>query len=254
MAGRLEGKVVIITGSGGSIGRACAVMAAREGAKVVGCDINAEWSAETVSIATREGGEMIAVHPCDLTRPDDVEKMVELALDTYGGVDGIFNNAGSAWFNWMDDITFDDWRKTMDIELDAIFHCCKAVWPRMKERGGGSIINMGSTSGKEALSFLPALAHMAAKGGVIAMTKQLAMEGAPHLIRANTISPGSILTNQSRPFHEQEEWRVKIEAKIMLDRVGMPEDIAPLIVYLLSDESTFVTGADLAIDGGTTAW
>jgi NAD(P)-dependent dehydrogenase (short-subunit alcohol dehydrogenase family) len=124
----------------------------------------------------------------------------------------------------------------------------------MTKRGSGSIINVGSTSGKVAYQVLPALAHMAAKGGVIAMSKQIAMEGGPYGIRCNTISPGLVLTAQTKAFIETPEWFAPMKAKLMLGRVGTPEDIAPLAVYLASDESSWVTGADFAIDGGTTAW
>jgi NAD(P)-dependent dehydrogenase (short-subunit alcohol dehydrogenase family) len=120
--------------------------------------------------------------------------------------------------------------------------------------GGGSIINVGSTSGKIAYEVLPGLAHMAANGGVIAVTKQLAMEGGKHKVRCNTISPGLVLTAQTKVFIDMPEWFAPMKAKLMLGRVGLPEDIAPLAVYLASDESSWVTGADFAIDGGTTAW
>ena len=109
MAGRLDGKVAIITGSGGSIGRACCLGFAAEGARVVGTDLNPDWAEETVDLVTSAGGEMVSQHPCDLTDPEQVQAMVDLATSTYGRVDAIYNNAGTAWFNWMDDITFEDW-------------------------------------------------------------------------------------------------------------------------------------------------
>jgi len=128
------------------------------------------------------------------------------------------------------------------------------VLPHMMKRGSGSIINVGSVSGKVAYQVLPALAHMAAKGGVIAMTKQIAMEAGKHGVRCNTISPGLVLTAQTKAFIENPEWFAPMRAKLMLGRAGTPDDIAPLAVYLASDESSWVTGADFAIDGGTTAW
>jgi NAD(P)-dependent dehydrogenase (short-subunit alcohol dehydrogenase family) len=145
-------------------------------------------------------------------------------------------------------------RRARELELDVVFHACQAVFPHMKKRGRGSIINVGSTSAKIAQEVLPALAHMGAKGGVVAMSKQIAMAGGKHQIRCNTLSPGLVLTAQTRAFINTPEWFAPMKAKLMLGRAGLPEDIAPLAVYLASDESSWVTGADFAIDGGTTAW
>jgi NAD(P)-dependent dehydrogenase (short-subunit alcohol dehydrogenase family) len=131
---------------------------------------------------------------------------------------------------------------------------CKAVWPHMVARGGGSIINLASANAYVALKNSPALAHTAGKGGVLAMTRQLAMEGAPHRIRANSISPGMIVTTATKPVLEKPEFMAAVKEKLMLDRLGVPDDIAWGAVYLASDEAAFVTGADLSIDGGAIAW
>jgi len=239
---RLKGKVCIITGTGGGMGRAAAILFAKEGARVVGCDINAANAQATLETVRSLDGQMISLHPCDMS------------VRTYGRIDVLYNNASMAYFAWLGDMTHEQWSKTLREELDIVFHGCQAVFPHMIKAGGGSIINVGSTSGKIAYQVLPALAHTAAKGGVIAMTKQIAMEGGKHGIRCNTISPGLVMTNQTREFINNAEWFAPMKAKLMLGRVGVPEDIAPLAVYLASDESTWVTGADFAIDGGTTAW
>ncbi|HVO45667.1 MAG TPA: SDR family oxidoreductase [Steroidobacteraceae bacterium] len=254
MSGRLRGKVCVITGTGSGMGRAAARLFAREGAKVVGCDINEATGKATLDMVLHEGGEMISLQPCNMAQRADVDRLMALAEKTYGGVDVLYNNGSMAYFAWLPEMTYESWSNTLREEIDLVFHACQAVFPIMQRRGGGSIINVGSTSGKVAYKVLPALAHMAAKGGVIAMSRQIAMEGGPHGIRCNTLSPGLVLTAQTKAFIGNPEWFGPMKAKLMLGRVGTPEDIAPLAVYLASDESSWVTGADFAIDGGTTAW
>lgn len=254
MTDRLKGKVCIITGTGGGMGRAAAILFAKEGARVVGCDINAQNAEATLDTVRSAGGQMVSLHPCDMSVRSDVDSLMDFTIRSYGRIDVLYNNASMAHFGWLPDMTYERWSKTLREELDVVFHGCQAVFPHMLKAGGGSIINVGSTSGKIAYEVLPALAHTAAKGGVIAMTKQIAMEGGKHAIRCNTISPGLVLTNQTREFINMPEWFAPMKAKLMLGRVGLPEDIAPLALYLASEESTWVTGADFAIDGGTTAW
>jgi NAD(P)-dependent dehydrogenase (short-subunit alcohol dehydrogenase family) len=236
------------------MGRAAALLFAREGAKIVGCDVNEATGQATLEAVRAIGAHMVSLQPCDMAKRADVDRLMALTVDTYGGVDVLYNNGSMAYFAWLADMTYESWSNTLREEIDLVFHACQAVFPLMKSRGGGSIINVGSVSGKMAYKVLPALAHMAAKGGVIAMTKQVAMEGGPHGIRCNTISPGLVLTAQTKAFIDNPEWFGPMRDKLMLGRVGLPEDIAPLALYLASDESSWVTGADYAIDGGTTAW
>ena len=254
MSDRLKGKVCIITGTGSGMGRAAALLFAHEGAKIVGCDVNEATGQATLGAVRAGGGDMMSLQPCNMAKRADVDRLMALAVDAYGGVDVLYNNGSMAYFAWLTDMTYESWSNTLREEIDLVFHACQAVFPLMKSRGGGSIINVGSVSGKMAYKVLPALAHMAAKGGVIAMSKQVAMEGGPHRIRCNTISPGLVLTAQTKAFIDNPEWFGPMRDKLMLGRVGLPEDIAPLALYLASDESSWVTGADYAIDGGTTAW
>ena len=147
------------------------------------------------------------------------------------------------------------WKRTIVGELDIVFLACKAAWPHMKASGGGSIINFSSANAYEALQASGALAHCATKGGVLAMTRQLAMEGGQHNIRANTICPALIVTSATKPRLDHEPgFREIVAAKMMLPRLGTPEDIAYCATFLASDESSWVTASDYKVDGGATSW
>lgn len=254
MANRLKDKVTIITGIGSGMGRAAALLFAAEGAKVVGCDVNEGGCMETVSAIQAQGGEVVALQPCDPSEPAQALALIDLAIASFGRLDVLYNNAAAVHFAPIEAMTHEMWAATMKGELDIVFNACKAAWPYLKQNRG-SIINCGSTSGKIAYEVLPALAHAAGKGGVIAMTRQLAMEGGKHGIRANSISPGLVRTGATAALIEDPEWFGPMKRKLMLDgQVGTPEDIAYCALYLASDEAKWVTGADFAVDGGTTAW
>ncbi len=253
MAGRLEGKVCIVTGSGGSIGRATALMFAREGAHVVGCDIVAEGAQETVELAVKAGGSMISVHPCDLTEKAQCERLVAAAVKAFGGVDVLFNNGAMAYFAWIDAMEDDVWYKTINEELNIVFLLTRAAWPELSKRGG-AIVNTASVSAWMGYKMLPGLAHTTAKGGVLSMTRHLAMEGRAHGIRANSVSPGLIESTQTKPHLANPEWKQQMCERIMLDRAGKPEEVAAAVTFLASDEASFITGTDLRVDGGTLAW
>ena len=251
--GRLANKVCLITGSGGSIGCAAALWFAREGACVVGCDVNAAAGEETVAKVHAAGGNMVSLQPCNLTKAGDCQQLVDFALEHFGRIDVLFNNAGAAYFGWLPELSADDWHRTINEEVNLVFLLTQAAWPELVKTGG-VIINTASVSAWLSYKVLPAIAHTAAKGAVLAMTRQLAMEGAPNGIRANSISPGLIETNPTRTLLADEDWSKTMLDKIMLGRPGTPEEVAAVAIFLASDESSFITGADIRVDGGTTAW
>jgi NAD(P)-dependent dehydrogenase (short-subunit alcohol dehydrogenase family) len=168
--GILDEKVVLITGTGGGLGRVAAQTFAREGAKVVGCDINVDANNETVELVRRAGGEMTGIAPIDLTHPEQARKMVEDAVAAYGRVDVVYNNASRPYFGPMPDFSIDDWRATITGELDIPFFVSKFAWPHLVRRGGGVIINVASMADMIAGETPPMVGHVAAKAGVIAMT------------------------------------------------------------------------------------
>lgn len=251
--GRLAGKVAVVSGVGAGIGKGCALMFAQQGAKVVGCDLNSGQAQATAAEAQALGFPIEIVAPCDMTQEADVKALMDGVGQTHGAIHVLVNAAAVAVFDWIEDLSYADWRTTLAGELDSVFLACRAAWPHMRRAGGAAIINFASANAHVALEGSPALAHCAGKGGVLAMTRQLALEGAPHGIRANTISPGLIVTAATTAHLETPGFRDAVMAKSLVKRLGQPEDIAWAALYLASDESTFVTGADFNIDGGATA-
>lgn len=252
-SGRLAGKVCMITGTGGSMGRAAALMFAREGALVVGCDINVQSGEGTVRAVRDEGGQMVSLHPCDLTDAAACQAVVDLALGKFGKIDVLYNNAAMAYFGWIEDLSDELWRRNMDEEVNLVWLLTKAVWPHLKARGG-AIVNTASVSGHQTFRALPGIAHSTAKGAILGMTRHLALEGRHHGIRANSISPGVILTKQTEPLLQDPDWSSAMLGNIMLGRLGAPEEVASVALFLASDEASYVTGTDIIVDGGVCIW
>ena len=249
--GRLDGKVALITGTGGGIGRAAAALFAAEGATVVGCDLDPARAEETVEQVRGAGGTMTSSAPVDLADEALVRSWVDAAAAEHGGVDVLYNNAGLTSFAPLEQVTLEDWSFTLRNELDLVFLACKHAWPHLRARGGGSVVNVGSTAGLTGSLTLDRTAHTASKGAVIALTRQLAAEGARHGIRVNTISPGMTVTPQTRHLFDDPDHPIsRIADHIPLGRPGLPEDVARCALFLASDESSYVTGANLVVDGG----
>lgn len=253
--GILDGKIVLVTGAGSGLGRVAAQTFAREGARVVGCDINAKANDETVRLTQLAGGDMVGIAPFNLTAPDDAHQMVEQGAAAYGGLDVVYNNAAIQFFGSLPDFSIKNWRATIAGELDIPFFVSKYAWPHLVRRGGGVILNVASMAGVIAGEVPPMVGHVAAKAGVIAMTRQFALEGARHGIRAVAISPGPFLTPASdRDLGDDQTARDAITRKTLLKRFGRPEELAEIAAFLASDKAAYITGANYLVDGGATAW
>lgn len=237
MADRLSGKVAVVTGAANGIGEGIADMFRAEGATVV-----------TVDLAQAD-------HAIDLTDEAAVQAAFAQVGSAHGRIDILVNAAAFAVFGWIETLTYADWKRTLAGELDIVFLPTRAAWPWLKASGAASIVNFASANARHALEGSPALAHCAGKGGVLAMTRQLAMEGAPHGIRANTIAPGFIRTAATaRHLAADPAFEAQVLAKNMVKLLGEPRDIAFAATWLASDEARYVTGADIPVDGGATAW
>ena len=248
---RLDGKRVLITGTAGGQGQAAQAMFAREGARIAGCDIQPGAAERTASDLAGEGFD-VRGDTVDISDPDAARAWVEQSAQRLGGIDVLYNNAAGYGFAPFAEMTLETWRHVMRVELDIIFHTTQPAWKYLLQAGGASIINTASMSALRGIAPLGQAAHAAAKGGVVALTKTLAAEGAVDGIRANSISPGFVKT-PATDAAVGDELRAFQLGMHLIRRAGLGEDIAYLAVYLASDESTWVTGQNYSVDGGVTA-
>ena len=232
-------KVVLISGTGG-----------REGAKILGCDIAAGASTETTRLVQAAGGEMISLEPVDLAEPGDAERWVAEALDRWGRVDVLYNNAAGLSFAPMDDATLDHWDYTIRNELTIAFAASRAIWPHFVRQRRGVIVSVASIAGHRELTGFPCVAHGVANAGIQALARMLAAAGAPHGIRSVSISPGIIASPASTtppPFAVPVE---PLWASAALGRPGTAEEVIETALFLASDKASYITGTDVAVDGG----
>jgi NAD(P)-dependent dehydrogenase (short-subunit alcohol dehydrogenase family) len=253
MAERLKGKVAFITGSGMGMGREAALLFAEEGARVVVADINEAAARDTVALVERAGSQALAVAG-DVAREDDVRRMIDAGVQRFGTFHVLYNNAGVLWKDRDRSVVETDeaqWDRVMAINLKSVFWVTKHGIPHLQRAGGGSIINVGSVSGL--VGFRRAQdAYTAAKGALIALTKSLAIQFAKDGIRCNVIHPGIVDTPMQAPYLS-DELRQEFKTGIPLGRIARPREIVYGALFLASDESSYMTGAELVMDGGFTA-
>jgi meso-butanediol dehydrogenase/(S,S)-butanediol dehydrogenase/diacetyl reductase len=254
--GRFEGKVAVITGvTRPGIGQATAAKMVAEGARVAICGRGAEGGHEIEQSLNRgfTAGEEPAVFvQADVVEFDQVKRVFDVAIEKFGRVDILFNNAGIGAFGETPDADIGEWKRMIDVDLNGTFYCCKVAIPLMRKVGGGVIVNNASMSGMYADHGLPA--YNAAKGAVINFTKTLALDHGKDHIRANAVCPGFIIAESNRVLLDPKHKDILNEllARVPAGRLGEPDDIANAVCFLASDESAFITGTTLLVDGGIT--
>jgi 3-oxoacyl-[acyl-carrier protein] reductase len=243
---KLKDRVAIVTGAARGIGKAIALTFVREGAKVAIVDVDKESLNILKSEMIKKGGELITLF-CDITHSADVREMASQVQKAFGRVDILVNNAGIIRRGTIESVTEEDWDRVIAVNLKGTFNCCKAVVEPMKQQGYGKIVNISSIAGKMG-DITSAPGYGPSKAGVDALTKTLARQLAPYSINVNAVSPHAIETEMSAQWSE--ERRREIISSIPLGRLGKPEDVAEAVLFLASDEASFITGEILDVNGG----
>jgi len=246
MNNTFKNKTVIITGAGQGIGAEIAKIFASRGANVAINDVNHETANKTVEEITSLGG-IAKFFPADVTNEQEINNMIKNIIETFGSLDILVNNAGIMATSKTDELSVENWDRTLAINLKGTFICCKAVLAEMKEKKSGKIINISSLAG-ESGGITVAVDYSASKAGVLALTKKLALEVAGFNINVNAIAPGTTQTPMIEAMSEEQ--RKTLSAKIPLQRFGLPKDIAYAACFLASEEASFITGATLDVNGG----
>jgi len=246
----LKGKVAIVTGARRGMGKSHALALAKAGAKVVVSDISQEECEIVVEGIKKGKGEAMAIK-CDVSKKVEVDEMIRKTIDEFGKLDILVNNAGICQFKPFLDLTEDDWDRTININLKGYFLCAQAAAKEMVKQKSGVIVNIASIAmGQVGVGF-PTLAHYcASKGGIIGMTETMALELAPYGIRVNAISPGAIETPMIDPLKSDPKTMEGTLSQIPLHRTGKPEEVSNLVLFLASDNSSYMTGSTVVIDGG----
>lgn len=246
----LKGKVVIVTGARRGMGKSHALSFAKEGARIVVSDISLEDCQKVTEEINKMGGEAIAIK-CDVSQKKEIEEMVKKTIEKWRKIDVLVNNAGICQFKPFLEITEEEWQRTLDINLKGYFLTAQACAKEMIKRKSGSIINIASIAmGQIGVGF-PNLAHYSAsKGGIVAMTETMALELAPYNIRVNVVSPGAIETPMIDPLKIDSKTTEAILARIPMRRIGKPEEVSYLVLFLASDLASYITGANFIVDGG----
>lgn len=244
---RLAGQVAIITGAGSGIGRATALLFAAEGAKIVHCDLSPEATAETQRMLQQHNAESAAI-PADVSREDTAPLLVRTAVERFGRLTTVVNNAGTGTNALTGELPLSEWDRVHNVNVRGQFMLIKAALPELIKAGGGSIINLASVMAE--VTDYGLAAYCSSKAGVAGLTRTVALEYGKYGIRANYIMPGPIYTGMTRTNFDNEQIRKVWEKKTALKRLGQPEDMAKVALFLASSDSAYVTGAGIRADGG----
>lgn len=247
---QLKNKVAIVTGARRGMGRIHALTLAKAGVKVVVADIALEDCQKVVKEIKKQGGEALAVK-CDVAKKVEITEMVKKTIEVFGKLDILVNNAGIAQFKPFLELSEEEWDRTLDINLKGYFLCAQAAAKEMVKKNSGVIVNIASVAmGQQGIGFLNMAHYCASKGGIVGMTEALALELAPYHIRVNAISPGMIETTMIDPVKQDPKMIKTLLARVPMRRLGKPEEVSSLVLFLASDESSYMTGSTVVIDGG----